>query len=265
MDTSILTVLFGMIKNVLIFIALASFLWATIYFKAKPYQALYLFFQDLRKIDPDRFPKYGFWLYAGLMGSGKTVSMTEYIYRMKEQYPKLHVAGNFTHGLIDETFETWQELLKIKNPIDVKYGVLIAFDEIHLTFESGSWKSAPDNLLEYISMARKNHKQIIATSQVFNRVNKKLREQTNYVIECKTVFNRWTFNKAFLTQDYAVNNEQGDSGMRKRSRAWRYNFVQTNKIRDLFDSYELLTDIETGAKKTISIDDLIEVVSNAQE
>ena len=241
-----------------------AYVFTLFYFREKPYQTLYLAYQDSKIKDPERFDRYGFWLYCGLMGSGKTVSMTEYIYRMKQKYPKLHIAGNFTHALLDETFQTWQDLIKIQNPLGVKYGVLIAFDEIHLTFASDNWKSAPDNLLEYISMGRKNHKQIIASSQVYNRVNKKLREQTNYIVECKTILNRWTFNKAFITEEYMVNADLKDSGRMKRDNSWKYNFVQTNHLRDLFDSYELIADLYQPKSDLISISDLVEAVNNSQ-
>lgn len=252
-------VLITIFKFIIYTVLIFGFIWFTLYFRQKPYQALYLFISDLRRINPEHYPEYGFWLYSGLMGSGKTVSMTEYIIRMKEKYPKLYVVGNFTHSYIDKSFTTWQEIADITNPLGAEYGTLICFDEIHLTFQSDNWKSAPDNLLEHISMGRKNHRHIIASSQVFTRVNKKLREQTNYVIECNTYLNRWTFNKAFLTEEYMVNAELMDKGMRKRNRAWRYNFVQTKKIRDSFDTYELLSKLEPK-KDLISVKDLVDSI-----
>ena len=42
----------------------------------------------------------------------------------------------------------------------------------------------------------------MATSQVFTRVSKPLREQTYEVVECYTVLGRWTFQKCFDADDY---------------------------------------------------------------
>lgn len=236
-----------MLENILYLIKglfIAFFIFILMLYRQKPFQVLYYLFKDIKKFDKEEYTNYGFWLYTGLMGSGKTISIAEYIIKIKKQYPKLYVAGNFTHSLIDKNFETWQEMVEVKNPLGTKYGVLIVFDEIHLTFASENWKSAPDNLLETISMSRKNHRHIIASSQVFSRVNIKLREQTNYIIECATILNRWTFNKAFYTHDYLVNADLKDSGIRKRKHQWTYNFVQTDTIRNSYDTYELLEELK---------------------
>ena len=183
-----------------------------------------LFIRDLIGRDWKVFSGYGFWCYCGLGGSGKTLSMVNKLVAIKEKYPKVKILTNFTFELADGKIDSWRDLLdttnfsveeitekeykrfvkyctykedkgeiwqeivndELKYYVKRNHGVIFGFDEIHLTFESTKWEDAPSNLLDYISQQRKFHKLILATSQVFTRIDKKLREQTNYVIECRS-------------------------------------------------------------------------------
>ena len=231
----------------------------------KPYHTAYLYIKDMMKRDKEAYPNFGFWLYSGLGGTGKTVAMVEYAHRMKKQYPKLWVvSGIKSLKFADEYITKWEDVITVQNPNGVKYGVLILFDEIQLTMASDKWKNAPDNLLEYVSQQRKFYKHVIASSQVFERVNIKLREQTNYVVEVSNIAKRWIFLKAFHTIDYMVNGELKDNGMKKRQRSWRHNFIATDTIRALYDTYETQVDLNTKEKKTIAIDDLLKVLEDSK-
>lgn len=173
----------------------------------------------------------------------------EYLYLLKEKYPKVKVLTNFDCYFTDGKINSWRDLLETTNiqidKIDEKkynkfkkykvyknedlwlevnkdimeieyyvrrnHGVVFGFDEIHLTFESTSWEDAPSNLLDYISQQRKLHKLILASSQVFTRIDKKLREQTNFIVECKALLlGRLIINKYYITSEYIANNEKFD-------------------------------------------------------
>ncbi|MCB6569576.1 hypothetical protein LI142_08720 [Eubacterium limosum] len=212
--------------------------------KFKPLIALFLCIKDYIMMDKKKFRGYGFWLFCGLGGSGKTISMVEYLNRMKKKYPKVKIYTNFNYAQADGSIHTWQDIIDIDNGDE---GVIFGFDEIHLTFASQDWQNCPSNMLDYISQQRKLHKQIVASSQVFTRVDKKLREQTNFVIECKSLFlGRWVFNKAFNTAEYLANDEKGDRGARKRHRAWRYNFIAYASIRNSYDTMQLMKELSKG-------------------
>lgn len=218
--------------------------------RKKLFPFFYYLFLDLKHFDKTKFKGFGFWLFVGLGGSGKTMAMVEYLTRMKNKYPHLKVYTNFDYKLADGKINNWEDLINYENGDD---GIIFGFDEIQLTFNSQQWDSAPQNLLEYVSQQRKLHKQIVASSQVFNRVNIILREQTNLVIECATLANRWTFIKAFHTPDYLLNGDLKDNG-RKRSRAWRYNFIQTDYLRSLYDTYEIMVKLKTTKQSDKSKD-----------
>ena len=180
-----------------------------------------------------KFNEYGLTLYCGKQGAGKTVSMVEYLERMRILYPKAIIVTNFGYKHQHHEFTDWRQFFEIRNDLD---GVIFAIDEIQNEFSSTAWKNFPPNLLREITQQRKQRIKVVATSQVFTRVVKPLREQTFEVVECFTFLGRWTFTKAFDAQEYEAVVEN-PAIKNKLRRLWRKNFVQDNKLRDLFDSY----------------------------
>lgn len=228
----------------LLFLILFLFFCLNYWLKFKPILAVALAIHDYIHMDKKRFRGYGFWLYCGLGGSGKTLSMVEYMNRMKRKYPRVKIYTNFNYQYADGFINSWQDLIDFDNGDD---GIIFGFDEIHLTFASQNWQDCPNNMLDYISQQRKLHKQIVASSQVFTRIDKKLREQTNFVVECHSFFlGRWVFNRAFNTAEYLANDEKGDRGARKRHRAWRYSFIAFDKIRNSYDTMQLMKELKHG-------------------
>lgn len=259
-----------------------------------------LFIKDIIRNDKHVFHGYGFWAFCGLGGSGKTLSIVEYIMRIKKKYPHVLVLSNFNCDLSDNKIKSWKDLLNITNintyeitrkeydkrvkwgqkhvfmVLDdnnnihykktVNDGVIYAFDEIHLTFESTKWQDAPDNLLDYISQQRKYHKQIVSSSQVFTRINKKLREQTNFVIECKSIFKgRLVINSYYRTPEYIANDEKMDKGSRKRKVKKRYVFVAYDYIRNKYNTEQVMKDLSTAKSNEKVLVDLIKKVGNSDE
>lgn len=198
-------------------------------------------FKIKKEIKP--FDYYGVYLFCGRVGSGKTISMIEKAKRIKQLYPKVKIYSNFDCDISDGKIEYWEQVRDLTNRDEMgnEQGILFLFDEMHLTFSSESWQSAPADLLSYISLQRKNKKCIFASSQVWTRVNKVIREQSDFVIECKSFFkSRIVRNKYYLQEDYAVNGEQKDSGLRKRDVKRKYCFVATDKLRSIYDTNEIV-------------------------
>lgn len=145
-------------------------------------------------------------------------------------------------------------------------GVVFGFDEIHLTFESTRWQDAPCNILDYISQQRKLHKQILASSQVFTRIDKKLREQTNYVIDCISLFlGRLIINKKYRTTEYIANDEKMDKGNRKRKVKSRMSYIAYDSIRNTYDTHQIMKDLNEGKSETQIMKDFIKKVGEINE
>ena len=181
-----------------------------------------------------QFREFGLTLYCGRQGTGKTIGMVHYLEEMKKLYPECIIVTNFSYINEDYSMENWRDLFKYKN--DDK-GVIFAIDEIQNEFNNQKWKDFPEHILSEITQQRKQRVKIVATSQVFTRVVKQLREQCFEVVECKTLFGRWTILKAFLADEYE-NSLENPEKKQKLYKCWRKSFIQTDNLRFLYDTYE---------------------------
>lgn len=186
---------------------------------------------------------YGVHIFCGRVGSGKTISMIRIAQNIKRKYPNVKIYSNFNCAVSDGLVTSWRDIVDIEN-IDndgVNQGVLFLFDELHLTLSSQGWRDAPDNLLEYISLQRHLHKCIYGTTQVWSRVNKIIREQTDTVTECKCwLGKRLVTNRTYTQEDYQINGDKKDSGTRHRPVLYRESFVAYDSLRNLYDTDEII-------------------------
>ena len=168
--------------------------------------------------------------------------MVEYLDRMKQLYPDAIVVTNFNYVKQDMPFTSWRQFTEVRNGLN---GVIFAIDELQNEYNSNNWKDFPEDLLSVVTMQRKQRIKIVATSQVFTRVVKQLREQCYEVVECKTFLGRWTKQKCYDADDYnyIIDNPTPERKFRTRKK-WKYSFVQSNFIRKLFDSYAVVESIK---------------------
>lgn len=168
--------------------------------------------------------------------------MVEYLDRMAELYPDAIIVTNFNYIKQDMPFTSWRQFTEVRNGLD---GVIFAIDELQNEYNSNNWKDFPEDLLSVVTMQRKQRIKIVATSQVFTRVVKQLREQCYEVVECKTFLGRWTKQRCYDADDYnyIVDNPTPERKFRTRKK-WKYSFVQSNFIRNLFDSYAVVESIK---------------------
>lgn len=180
------------------------------------------------------FDQYGFTLYCGRQGSGKTTSMVEYLNRMHKKFPKAWIVTNFKYKYATHVMKDWRDFFELRNGTD---GVIFAIDEIHSEFSTMQSRDFPESLLSEISQQRKQRIKIVATSQVYSRVAKPIREQCFSVIQCVTYCNRWTFTREYDAADYEL-----DSNVVKLKKKVhpinRHSFVQSDFLRKCFDTYE---------------------------
>lgn len=205
------------------------------------FKFLYWYFRDLYFFLKDKegrkeFNGYGVIMYVGLPGYGKTISVVEYLNRMRLRYPGLKIYTNFCYKYEDKPIRTWKDLIAYEGP------AIFVIDEVQLTFNSREWSNFPKEMVTMLTQNRKMRKQIITTSQSFERVDKVFRELCNYVVECRCIGGRWVFQKWFEVQDYILGG--ANDQVRHRHRSKRYNFVQTDKIRDSFDTLKRLDDLQ---------------------
>ena len=181
------------------------------------------------------FAPFGLKMFCGRQGSGKTVGMVWYLDQIRRKYPNCHIYTNFDYAYQTKPLESLLDLLNLRNGED---GVVFALDEIQNEFSSAVSKDFPESLLSEITQQRKQKVCILASSQVFTRVAKPLREQCYEVIECRTFFGRWTRLKSYDGDDYcSIIDCYNPEKKFKMPKKWVQSFIQTDELRASYDTY----------------------------
>lgn len=189
-------------------------------------------------INGKTFNLFGVTIFCGRQGSGKTMGIVEELERIRQLYPKAIICTNIHYTYQDLPLVDWRQLLEIRNG---ENGVVFVIDEIQNEYDNSKWKDFPEGLLSVITQQRKQRIKIYLSSQVYTRVVKQIREQCFDVIECKTFLGRWTRLKCFDAEEYnsIVDNPTPEKKF-KLHKKWHRSFIQSNYIRNLYDSYKVV-------------------------
>lgn len=198
------------------------------------------FTNDLFDKDPEFFKYQGLVIFEGRQGSGKTMSMVEFIMRMQKEYPLAKTTTNF--GLISENkkLKNWRMLTDYKNDIQ---GVIVGMDELQNWFSSNDSKNFPPEMLSIITQNRKNRRIILGTSQNFYLLAKAIRSQATEVRRCTTLFGCLTIVKRVEPMLDSEGNVQEwkNRGM--------YFFVHSKELREAYDTYKVIENLSKSGFK----------------
>lgn len=153
---------------------------------------------NFSKNHPNYFYPDGLVVFTGAQGTGKTLSAVNYVENLLSMYPEALFITNLelkNYPFDDNRvffFENADDLSRYNNG---EKGVIFLIDEIQLYFNSLQSKNINPDVMVQISQQRKQRKHIIATSQVFGRMAKPLREQFSSVIVCKNILGFIQFNR----------------------------------------------------------------------
>ena len=203
-------------------------------------ELLYWWYKDLRNFDRDVFRPYGVWMYTGKQGSGKTMSLIYKLEQLRRRYPKIKIYTNCGYKFQTGPLLSLNDLLD-KSKYNGEFGTVFVIDEIQNEFSCATSKDFPETLLSLITMQRKQRVLILTTSQVFSRVSKPIREQCYRAIECFTFLGRYTVNRFYDGIKYADSFELSPDERKKACRKlYKIGFVQTDYLRNCFNSYEII-------------------------
>ena len=194
----------------------------------------YRFILDKFTMDPNTFQEYGLHLLCGEQGSGKTMLMNYLIKKYKFIYPRLKVRTNFNHKDQDFQLTDWKELTLDTNGI---YGELDCIDEIQNWFSSNASRNFPPDMLTIITQQRKVRRCILATSQVFTRIAKPLRENTYLMYYPFTIAGCITFVRVYKP----VLDSEGNLIEKKLQKF--FFFVHDDDLRNSYDSYKTICNL----------------------
>ena len=181
---------------------------------------------------------FGIYGFFGLPGQGKTLSMTAELMGLRAKYgDDIYIFTNYGFKQEDKPFNNWRMLLETYDKPAV-----FAWDEVQNEFNSRDFKNFPIELLTLLTQNRKgNGKRIYYTAQRYSRVDKVFRELSFLVGDCRTIMGRYTRVRWFDTEDYEMLQSTPDVNKRMKIKPRRVDkFIQTDLIRDNYDSYQML-------------------------
>lgn len=229
--------------------SISGFIWFVHYwrsgkrFKTRRYNSKYvkrslftrLFYDFPRRVvldmfnkDPDKFPFCGNIMVVGEQGSGKTVTTAYICLVLKKLYPMVRITSNTPLSFADGVIEGPDDLILNDNG---KFGCVKVLDEIQNWFNSAESQYFPPEMLSEISQQRKQHSIIIGTTQCFDRISKAIRQQTHYLIKPITILGAFTIVRVYKPT------VKEDGTVEKLRRTKTFCFVQTDEVRDCFDTY----------------------------
>lgn len=180
---------------------------------------------------------YGIIGIVGLYGGGKTIALSEYLTRMREKYGNdIYICTNYCFNLEDFPLTSWKCLLE-----EYDKPVIFGYDELQNEFNSREYKDFPIELMTLLTQNRKGKgKQIIYTTQDYTTVDKNFRRLTQKVWACKTRFGRYTSVRRYAREDFEQLDNEINVNKKMKIRSSRYSFIQTDKLRNSYDSYKML-------------------------
>jgi ATP-dependent Clp protease ATP-binding subunit ClpX len=203
-------------------------------------ELLYWWFIDIKNYDKEKFRPYGLYMFCGKQGAGKTMGLVHTLEKYRKLYPNAKIYTNMNYKYETAPLNKLTDLLD-KSLYNGTKGTIFVLDEIQNEFSCATSKDFPETLLSLITMQRKQKIVILATSQVFTRVAKPLREQCFYVIDCFTFIGRYTRLKWYFAEDYLEYIESPNIKKKMKMRKKKKEcFVQTDDLRELYDSFALV-------------------------
>lgn len=169
--------------------------------------------------------------YVGLPGSGKTYGLV--LEALKHLKHNKNVYSNFDIKIQGVTrIYGFTDLLKIR------HGVVL-LDELNLWFPSRLWNKIPPDILSLWAQSRKRGIDVYYSTQHLDRVDKIIREVTNYVIRCNviTIFGL----QLFLYSCY----QPEDWNKEKRRALFRKVIRFRQSVASLYDTYQIIEDLAT--------------------
>ena len=145
------------------------------------------FLKHRTKDDSHAFPTQSIVFYV-LQGQGKTLSMVDYAFRIKKEFPECVIFSNIRLNGIDYKYiysdEDVKDALSYTNG---KKGVLVLLDEAHLYF--GKKTGIGLETLTAISQQRKDRRRIVFSSQIWEELDISLRKQVKDIVKCRKFLN----------------------------------------------------------------------------
>lgn len=204
-------------------------------------------FIDLQR--PHYFHPYGMYFFCGLPGTGKTMFLTKKLTEYRKKYgDSIYIGTNYKFKLQDFEVKGYGDVLKVYDK-----PTIIGYDEIQNDFDARSWASIDYAFSERITQSRKlEGLMIMGTAQKFSFVDRRLRQLTHMVYECRTFFERLTIAKLYEPEvKEKIEAGQFNEMYSQKNKGFSM-FVQSDFIRSLYNSYQMIDSVSSKLKEQVS-------------
>lgn len=163
---------------------------------------------------PKKEEPFGHYLFCGRQGSGKTSSAIWFSERLQRKYIKKGYKVRFYSNIglgVPVDRNSLYSTIAAFDP-DAKEIRIVIIDEMQVYFQREAidkeTKKIIDKLVAIFSQLRKRRTFILSTAQVYGRVDKSLREQCLYMVNCKKSITGKLLNE-FIDGDDIVADDYG--------------------------------------------------------
>lgn len=194
--------------------------------------------------------KFGIFQFVALPGEGKTMAMVAHMERYRKEYEAkgkpCFIASNFSYKYNNAFIEHWTQMVEISKDCYLKnIPCLIAIDEIHVTWDSTDWQNFPAAVLAMLSFNRKFGLEFLCSSQIYERIPKKIRDIANYTVICKNIGH---FDRLFRCYYFRKSDYESQFEGKKAKANYIKEFIADDDFYALYDTLELI-DIMTAQAK----------------
>lgn len=209
----------------------------------------YDLFLYIKNREYKNFKYFGLYLYVGQFGGGKTISAVRRAYNLSCKYKNIEILTNVS--LNTEYFKC--KIIPLNNVDDIltfkpEHGGIVLIDEISTLFNSRDFQKSKSGgmnkqLFQYLAQNRKNKLLFLCTAQLFEHVDRQIKDFIKIVVKCDSQlpglnFARLTSNTYYNGYDYERARE---NPVQYPIRPLKFErFIQTNKIRRLYDTFQLI-------------------------
>lgn len=182
---------------------------------------------------------WGIYQFVALPGEGKTISMVAHMERARASVPEIYIATNFGYLHQDRYISHWTDIIKAAmHAKEKRIPCIIAIDEIHILFDSADWRNFPAELLALFSFNRKFSLQFLCSSQIYERIPKKIRDIANYTVICKNI---WSSDRLFRNYYFTKADYESSFDGKRVSAQFIREFVASDSFYRLYDTLEQIT------------------------
>lgn len=195
--------------------------------------------------------KFGIFQFVALPGEGKTMAMVAHMERYRKEHEEkgkpFFIASNFAYKYNNAFIEHWSQMVEISKDCYLKnIPCLICIDEIHVTFDSSDWQNFPPAVLAMLSFNRKFGLEFLCSSQIYERIPKKIRDIANYTVICKNIGH---FDRLFRCYYFRKGDYESQFEGKKAKANYIKEFVADDDFYALYDTLEQIEIMTAQAKE----------------